>query len=348
MSIVTLRLPEVKYSQFERPKHCPYCKGETFQRWGGVIKAVRDPHLSEVWVYRYRCCRCRRTFRHYPEGVERASQTQRMQVLAAIGWTLGLSYRGLVALYGAFGAKIGRMSAWRDVQKRARRLELQCYWQAVRVLGVDGAYVRGWGKTQPVLVAVDMGTGQPVRLGYADEKDPQAVRRFVEPLMQRLGVSVIVSDDLASYKQVAEELQLEHQICQFHVRRWVGRTLHELKESLPLDWQWLVEEIRQLIRELPLEGDKRLVALSRQLPPSRMGRVGSEYTSLDQLRYLLIRLADNWAHFRVFDWQPDVPWTNNATEQVIGRMKMRARTVRGYKTWPGMDSGLFVAGVGVG
>ena len=78
-----------------------------------------------------------------------------------------------------------------------------------------------------------------------------------------------------------------------------------------------------------------------------MGRVGSEYTSLDQLRYLLISLADNWAHFRVFDWQPDVPWTNNPTEQAIGRMKMRARTVRGYKTWPGMNSGLMVAGVGV-
>jgi len=26
-------------------------------------------------------------------------------------------------------------------------------------------------------------------------------------------------------------------------------------------------------------------------------------------------------------------WTNNATEQAIGRMKMRARTVRGYKSW---------------
>jgi len=31
-----------------------------------------------------------------------------------------------------------------------------------------------------------------------------------------------------------------------------------------------------------------------------------------------------------------VPWTNNPTEQVIGRMKMRARTVRGYKNCEGM------------
>jgi len=49
----------------------------------------------------------------------------------------------------------------------------------------------------------------------------------------------------------------------------------------------------------------------------------------------------------VFDWQPDVPWTNNPTEQVIGKMKMRTRTVRGYKNWSGMANGLMVAGVGI-
>ena len=170
---------------------------------------------------------------------------------------------------------------------------------------------------------------------------------LLSPTVQRLGISVIVTDDLASYKQVADDLQLEQQVCQFHLRRWVGRTLHELKTSLPGDWLWMVDEVQQLIADLPIEGDKRLVALGRQLPPSQWGRAGSEYTPLDQLRSLLLRLSENWARFRVFDWQPDVPWTNNPTEQAIGRMKMRARTVRGYKNWLGMASGLMVAGVNV-
>jgi transposase-like protein len=308
---------------------------------------VRDPQIHEVVVYRYRCCSCHRTFRVYPQGVSRASQTERMRMLVAICWLLGLSYRGLVLVCAAFGPRLGRMSAWRDVQQRAAQMENERRWKKVRVLGVDGAYVRGWGKTQPVLVTVDMGNGQPVTLGYVDEKDPKAVRKFLEPLVQRLGISVIVTDDLASYKQVAEELQLEHQVCQFHVRRWVGLALHELKEKMPTEWLWMVEEVRGLIRDLPIEGDKRLMALYRQLPPSQMGREGSEYTPLEQLRSIIIRLAENWARYRVFDWQKDVPWTNNPTEQAIGRMKMRARTVRGYKTWPGMASGLMVAGVGV-
>jgi transposase-like protein len=347
MGIVILQVPEVKDKESGRPKRCSYCEGETFQRWGGSGKRVRDPHLSEVEVYRYRCCRCRRTFRHYPQGVSRASQTERMKVLVALGWILGLSYRGLVRLYRVFGAEIERMSAWRDVQRHAKGLERASYWKPVRVLGVDGAYVRGWGQTQAVLVAVDMGTGKPVTVGQVDEKDPQAVKKFLEPLVQRLGVSVIVTDDLFSYKQVAEELGLEQQICQFHVRRWVGRTIHELKESLPVEWVEMAEQVHQLLRELPIEGDKRLMALLRQLPPTQMRRSGGEYTPVEKLRSLIIRLAENWAHFRVFDWQKDVPWTNNPTEQVIGKMKMRARTVRGYKTWPGMASGLMAAGVGV-
>jgi hypothetical protein len=61
--------------------------------------------------------------------------------------------------------------------------------------------------------------------GYVNEHDPQAVRRWLELIVQRPGVIVIVTDDLALYRTVARQLNLEHQICQFHVRRWVGKAL---------------------------------------------------------------------------------------------------------------------------
>jgi transposase-like protein len=260
---------------------------------------------------------------------------------------LGLSYRGIAAVFAAFGVGIGRMSAWRDVQELAAQHRSRRKWQSVRVLGLDGAYVRGWGRTHPVLVAVDLGTGQPVALGYVNEYDPQAVRRFLEPLVKRLEVSVIVTDDLVHYKTVAEKLDLEHQVCQFHVRRWVGRTLKELRATVPEEWQWVLAEIKGLIGELPVEGSKRLFELWKLIPERRAGRENQPLSPLDQLRQLLLRLSEHWANYRLFDWQPDVPWTNNATEQVIGRMKVRSRTVRGYKTKPGMLSGLMVAGSGV-
>jgi len=345
MSIIVLKLPEVK-TQAERPSRCPACKGEILQRWGGQIKRVRDPYVSEVLVYRYRCCRCRHTFRHYPAGVDQAQQTQRLRQLAGLCWVLGLSYRGIAALLAVFRISISRMSAWRDAQERARQLVRRRMWKPVRVLGLDGAYVLGWGEKRPVLVAVDLGEGQPVNVGYVDEADPQAVKRWLEPLVKRLGVSVIVTDDLMTYRTVADQLGLEHQVCQFHLRRWVGRTLHELQRKLPEDQHPVLAEIKQLINELPAQGGKRLFDLWKQVPVEKSAPEEPR-TPTEQLRNLLIRLSEHWSSYRIFDWQPAVPWTNNGSEQVIGRMKVRSRTVRGYKNQSGLLNGLMLAGCGV-
>jgi transposase-like protein len=345
MTIVVLRIPKVKRKNEKRPRRCPYCEGQTFQRWGKGTKPVKDNQYRTVKVYRYRCCRCQRTFRHYPEGVDRADQTERLRKLAAICWVLGLSLRGVATVLSAFRVTICHMSVWRDIQEQAKELEKQRRWQGVRVLGVDGAYPLGWGKKQPVLVAVDLGQGQVVSIGHVDESNPQALRHFLEPLVQRLGVSVIVSDDLFSYRHVVQQLGVEHQVCQFHVRRWVGRVLRELSGTVPKEWLWVIEEIKALLAELPPEGSRRLFELWKQIPERRSGQ-GQPLSPLSQLRYLLIRLSEHWESYRVFSWQKEVPWTNNGTEQAIGRLKMRSRTVRGYKSWQGMQAAFLLIGAG--
>jgi hypothetical protein len=179
-------------------------------------------------------------------------------------------------------------------------------------------------------------------VGYVNEHDPHAVQRWLAGLVHRLGVSVIVTDDLASYRMVAERLQLGHQVCQFHVWRWVGKALKELKETVPKEWIWVMEEVEELMEFLPPEGDKRLYALWKQIRVPRSGR-GTPLTALEQLRSLLLRLSDHWQSYCTFQSEPQIPWTNNATERAIGRMKMRARTVRGYKSWQGMQTGLLLA-----
>lgn len=335
MSIVTLSLPVVKLKTEIRPKTCPYCAGETFQRWGRVSKPVKDHHYRSILVYRYRCCHCHRTFRYYPDGVDRADQTLRFRKLSTILWVLGMSLRGTCTALSAFDIPLSHMTLWRNLQEQAEHLEKQRHWKPVRVLGIDGLYPLGKGRKQPVLIAVNLGDGQPVAIGHVNEYDPWAVRRFLEPLVKRLGVSVIVSDDLITYHRVAEKLGLEHQVCQFHVRRWVGRALYQLRETVPKDWWWVLDEIKTLVTELPPEGSRRLFELWKQIP-ERHGSPGKSRSALTQLRELLIRLSEYWPSYRVFDWQKDVPWTNNATEQAIGRMKMRSRTVRGYKSWKGM------------
>lgn len=343
MSIVVLKLPAVKHKREERPKRCPYCSGATFQRWGRVNKPVKDLRVRNVKVYRYRCCHCKRTFRHYPEGNSPADQTERLRLFAIVLWTLGLSHRASRLILSGLQVLVSHMMIWRDVQAEAKKFKQHNRWKPVRIVGLDGAYVLGWGNKQPVLVAVDLGTGAPIAVGYINEYEPQAICRWLAPLVQRHGITVIVTDDLSSYKIVAEQLQLGHQVCQFHVRRWVGKTLKELQETIPKEWLWVLEEIHALLDLLPPDGSRTLYTLWKQLP-GRRSKPNQRRSALEQLRDLLLRLIQDWPRYCTFQSEPEVPWTNNGTEQAIGRMKMRTRTVRGYKTWSGMEAGLLLAG----
>jgi hypothetical protein len=105
---------------------------------------------------------------------------------------------------------------------------------------------------------------------------------------------------------------------------------------------WIIDRIKQIMEELPPDGGKQLLDLYKQLPGHR--KQGQERTAVDELRFLLIRISEHWERYTAFFHDPGIPWTNNRTEQAIGKMKMRARTMRGYKTQAGMLNGLLASG----
>ena len=107
---------------------------------GAVTKPISDLYVSEVTVDRYRCCDCCRTFRHYPQGVDRRDQSHRLSGLAALSWALGLSFRSVSHLLGAMGCDLSRMSVWRDVQQSGSNALggwLNRHRGRVRLMGAD-------------------------------------------------------------------------------------------------------------------------------------------------------------------------------------------------------------------
>jgi len=356
MAIVLIQMPTVKSAPAVRPKQCPYCGSELLQRWGTVCKPLRDTDLevAQVQAYRFRCTECGRTFRWYPEGVDKADMSQRLRGLAAMAWRMGLSLRGVGTIFSVFGAPVSRMSVWRVVQEGAkqRKAQIQTQIQAqhsrpehkVRVLGVDGAWVRLNGKTVGVMVAVDTGDGHLLKMEVVDEHDPRAVKRWLQPLVQELGVQVMVTDDLNLYEGVAKELGIERQVCVFHMLRWVGKAVRELEKSIREWWPqhlWVLGEVKRLVEELPEEGDRLLMQLWQRVNRECGGRPSmQEATPLQRLAGLLIKLCEHWPRYRLYLTEHGkslgVPATNNLTEQMIGNGKVRSRTVRGYKSRDGL------------
>jgi len=204
MTIVVLNLLVVKRKTEERPKKCPACAGETFQRWGQVNKLVKDTRVRKVKVYRYRCCGCKHTFRHYPEGVTQAQQSERLIKLCVVMWSLGLSYRSVVMILAVFGVSLSHMSSsredtgtvWRDVQEAGKQIRRRLKWKSARVVGVDGAWINSKG----VMVAVDLGDGELLSIAEIDEKEKVNLQAWLKILKQKHNIGAIVTDDLATYK----------------------------------------------------------------------------------------------------------------------------------------------------
>lgn len=335
--VVMIRIPEVGVQPEGKPGRCGGCGGSRLERWGRSKRRVRDVEVKEVEAVRWRCRDCGRTMREYPCGVGRASQTERVRVLVAIGWSLGLSLRAVVWWMAAtVGVRLGVTTAWRDVRAVAEAMRRRRP-ARVRVLGVDGTSVRWGGQTRGMVVAVDLGTGRPVALAAVDERSPEAVRAWLQPLVEAYGVEVMVTDDLGTYRAVAEALGVRHRVCGFHRLRWALRALRALKSRVSRAWWPIVDEAMTIVRSRSPDGGRRLAELWRRMA-LRLRRSGKRAPP-ERLRLLLARLSDHW-----HTWMPEdgVPSTNNRTEQSIGRVKFRLRSTRGLKTWAGVEAAFWL------
>ena len=334
---IVLQLPQVEREKLTRPSQCPYCKGEVFQRWGMVSRLIKDTKVRKVKVSRYKCTSCERTFRSYPEGVSHAQQSERLMKLCVIMWSLGLSHRSVALILSAFGVSLSHMSGWRDVQEEGKLIRQKLKWKRARVVGVDGAWLAGKG----IMVTVDMGDGKLLAIAEIDEKEKGAIAAWLKTLKQKHKIGVIVTDDLASYKEIADELELGHQVCQFHLRRWVGKALKNLEKELPPEWLYVIPKLQELLNDLPINGSKLLYELWKEMP-GRVTKPEEKRTPLEKLRDLVLRLCRDWGRYIEFYSDPGIPWTNNRTEQIIGRLKNRAKRVRGYKSAQGQLLGSLV------
>lgn len=190
ISVIWLRLPEVKTSPRGRPKRCPYCGSYILQRWGKITKPVRDTHELEVEVHRYRCCDCGRTFRAYPQGVDRSERTLRLRQLAALTWALGLSLEEVVTVFDSFGMKLSRTTIWRDGQDMVSRLPDGRRSRLVQVLAKGGETTWLQDHKGGVVIVLELKRRKKVLLEMLDEDDPQNVQHWLEPIASELGLEL--------------------------------------------------------------------------------------------------------------------------------------------------------------
>ncbi len=232
MTRVRFTLLQVKDYPETRPSSCPHCEGVILHRYGQVEKTIKDLYVSRVTAIRYRCVECGRTFRRYPDGVDSHDRSKRLRGLAALSWALGLSHRSVSHILRALGYELSPMGSWRDVQEAGLNAVGRLLGRMrgkVSVMGADETVIKMRGNRTVVGFVADAGSGRLVGIDLLVDRDSAGFVRWLKSYMSGLGVRVIVSDDLSTYKPVVERLGVEHQVCPAHVRKNVSNRLDEIK-----------------------------------------------------------------------------------------------------------------------
>lgn len=348
---IRLVIPSVKPRPQARPASCAYCGHWRLHRHGTVCKPLKDHRQDTVVAARYKCCGCGRTFRHYPEGVSRASQSQRTVVLAALLYGLGLSCHAAAQVLSAFEVKVCAMTVWRDAQAAGDALRRTRPNGRVRVLGADETVYRVKGHETVVGFVTDGQRGTTLAFLVLDSSDGEAFCQWLEPIVAQYGVEVLVSDEHGSYGVAAAELGLEHQLCLTHVRKAVTKRRKAILAQARQERQTQQQldqlagdlaQIRRLVRELPADGNRAMEQLHRRYLSAPPPGKGEQASVAYRMRLLTRELWDHWGKLRLYLRRPELrlDGTNNGTERAIGKSKVRYKTMRGYKSLAGLCNGI--------
>lgn len=199
MPVVIMRLPDCETTPTGRPAMCPYCSSEILQSWGHADRNLQDVQQGSAEVHRFRCANCGRTFRHYPTGVDRSIQSQRLRKMAALAWVIGLSSRDVAQKFKQLGIDLSRMTVWREGREFARQLLERKAQDIARIYTIDQEYMHGISSRFGVVLVLDAGQGKQVVLGTLDEHNPRQVKKWLEQLTQDIDFQLsIVNTDFLS------------------------------------------------------------------------------------------------------------------------------------------------------
>lgn len=351
---IQVRLPRVEPEEYKQLRRCPYkgCGGRQFKAHGvkGEVKPLRDPHVEEVTAYRWRCMKCGRTFRVYPRGVSNDQQSARLKGLSVLLYVLGLSYGAVEDVLCAFNTPLGKTTVYLNVQgagMAARQQQAQVVLLRGKrpVIGSDGSYVKVKGKKVGVQIVVDDTTGELLGLEIIVSESAESVLEVVRAVAEQVEAEVLVSDDLDSYKRVADELGLEHQICRSHVKRNVDDIAQQLRiqlevgepvpEGVESSPQRLLDDLillQFLVRTRPADGEEQLELLYDRYKAVSQPKGGQKHSVWYRMRMLITRLWERWRRLTLDQQRGDLDGTNNSSERCIGWwLKEHYRVMRGYK-----------------
>jgi hypothetical protein len=253
-------------------------------------------------------------------------------MLGVVLYMFGLSHRRVEQILPLLGCNGSKSSIERDVAvagQNAKQLHLCSPKILVKVLGVDGTGAKMAGKPRRgLLFFVDVEGGKLICVEPVNETDSRKVREHVLRVLSAVGAQQLRTDELSVYEGIVDDSN--HKICLAHWRKSKMKRVYEIQRQLKLDGlEYAAKDMMDLsalLRQdpMPQKIPESIEKLVRRYINCRAG-------TLWKANQLLQHIERTWDKVS----KDGTDRTNNTTERLIGLdYKIRAKTMRGFKSWP--------------
>jgi hypothetical protein len=102
-------------------------------------------------------------------------------------------------------------------------------------MGADVTSVKCQGEWLLIGLTVDDVEGLVLTVDGLRGEDAETLTEWIEPSAEAVGAQILTTDDADAFKQVADELGLEQQVCKSHVKRNTEALIEALKPLAEVD-----------------------------------------------------------------------------------------------------------------
>ena len=311
------------------------------------VRKIKHHKINEAVVKRLRCKKCKRTFRHYPQGVSQAQQTKTLKAMSVILYILGLSYDSLVSFFFALDTPLSKGTLWNNMQdagEKAHFLRKKFLQGKIKICGLDTTIYKVKGKEEIVLLLSDILLGKTIEVEVIENRKAFTLKRKLTSIFNQLGVEVVVTDDAEEMEALTKHNPLvKRQLCLTHLKKATSirikkleketrkKLLKENNEKLNILLKDL-KRIRKLMDDLPPNLGENLKEIHLRYKDAPFPKRGEKASVFYQMRLFTLRLWQrnhDILHFRKYG----IDGTNNTTERLIGlNGKIRYKSMRGFKS----------------
>lgn len=254
---------------------------------------------------------------------------------------------------GVYLCKCRISDAVQEAASRVPGLKRDQVFAGVRApaLGGDLTSVKCKGEWLPLDITVDAISGLALTIDTLTAEDSKMLKDWIEPIATSVGATVLVTDDANGFKTVADEVGVQHQVCQVHVLRntetlieryqpLVARDADGSLQALGVSPEQAIADVTrlgELVKSRQREQAPELEATYRRYLEACPPHEGEHQSLAYRLRLLFLDRWNLWPRLtRYRKWKgpkgETLDGTNNASERAIGWwIKERYRAMRGYK-----------------